>query len=100
MGLALWIAAGLTAFAAARLMPFLRPRVVGELVAAVASAVTLGAAATALDFGGWREPDWRAGLFVLLGTFAAIALRRSVLQLIPRADAGSAAPPDRVVPRG
>jgi hypothetical protein len=45
---------------------------IAELFAVILSALFLGALATALDFGGWNEPDWRAGLFVLFGS-AAIA---------------------------
>jgi len=31
---------------------------------------------TALDFGGWSEPDWRAALFVFLGALAAYSFSR------------------------
>ena len=41
-----------------------------ELFTVVISALALGGIATALDFGGWNEPDWRAGLFVVFGSFA------------------------------
>lgn len=42
----------------------------------VSAAFLLGVAATALDFGGWHEPDWRAALFAFLGALAAAALFR------------------------
>lgn len=73
----MWIGAGLAAFALARLIgsgPRTRP--LAEFLLALAVAMILGLAATALDFGGWREPDWRAGLFVLAGAFAAVGMLR------------------------
>ncbi len=77
MGIVIWIGAGLGAFALARLIGSGRGAGrLAELVLALAVAMILGLAATALDFGGWREPDWRAGLFVLTGAFAAIGLLR------------------------
>ena len=48
----------------------------GELVAAIVIAFLLGVAATALDFGGWRELDWRAGLLAFLGAAAAVGIFR------------------------
>lgn len=57
----------------------MRPRGwIGELMVSVVAALALGVAATALDFGGWKEPDWRAGLFVLFGAFAAIGVVRLI----------------------
>lgn len=41
------------------------------------TAIAMGLLATYLDFGGWKEPDWRAGLFCFLGAFAAIGFYRS-----------------------
>lgn len=77
MGIAIWIGAGLAAFALARLIGSgRRASWLVELLLALAVAMILGLAATALDFGGWREPDWRAGLFVLAGAFAAIGVLR------------------------
>lgn len=35
-----------------------------------------GVAATALDFGGWNEADWRAALFAFFGAAAAAAAWR------------------------
>lgn len=77
MGLALWLGCGAAAFLSARIVPLLRPPAWWpELTAALVTALLLGALATALDFGGWREPDWRAGLFAFLGAFAAAGLAR------------------------
>ena len=77
MGLALWLAAGAASFGIARIVPFLRQgRWIAELVAAIVTALLLGGAATALDFGGWRVPDWRAGLFTCFGALTAVALVR------------------------
>ena len=50
-----------------------------ELVLAIVTAFLLGGAASALDFGGWREPDWRAGAFAFAGSFACVALLRVAL---------------------
>jgi hypothetical protein len=77
MGLALWIASGATSFAAARLLRSggaLRWPL--ELLIAIAAAVISGLAATALDFGGWKEPDWRAALFAFFASSAVLALSR------------------------
>ena len=77
MGIALWTACALMLFAAARFVPSGRPvRWVGELVAALTSAMLFGLLATFLDFGGWNELDWRAGVFVFLGAAAVIAIVR------------------------
>jgi uncharacterized membrane protein YeaQ/YmgE (transglycosylase-associated protein family) len=78
MGIALWLFAGGTAGTLARVIRKLRQRFLGELFVALISSVLLGGIATALDFGGWREPDWRAGLFALLGSFTAIGFFRLI----------------------
>ncbi|HEY8130997.1 MAG TPA: hypothetical protein VII12_03830 [Thermoanaerobaculia bacterium] len=49
-----------------------------ELALCLAAGAACGVAATALDFGGWRESDWRAILFVLLGTAFVIGAERAV----------------------
>jgi peptidoglycan/LPS O-acetylase OafA/YrhL len=73
MGISLWMACAAAVFLAIRRVPFGRPASwITELFAVILSALALGALATALDFGGWNEPDWRAALFVLFGS-AAIA---------------------------
>jgi hypothetical protein len=59
MGFALWLASGTLAFVAAWIAAFL-----------------LGLTATALDFGGWREPDPRAALACALAAFAIIGILR------------------------
>jgi hypothetical protein len=77
MGLLMWCVAGFAAAAIARLSaPGRTERWVTEGFAATASAVICGFVATALDFGGLKEPDWRAGSFALAGAALAIALLR------------------------
>lgn len=79
MGIALWTAAGLLAFAIGRLLPPARSGAwVLELLAALATALLLGLVASARDFGGWRELDWRAGLFTLFGALAVVGVCRLV----------------------
>lgn len=79
MGIALWIASGVLAFALARLLPFGRtPRWFAELAAATLVALLFGFLATALDFGGWNELEWRAGVFAFLGAFAAAGVVRGI----------------------
>jgi hypothetical protein len=77
MGLAIWLASGTLAFAIARFIPRGRGRKwLSELVAAWVAAFLLGITATALDFGGWREPDPRAALACGLASFAIIGILR------------------------
>ncbi len=77
MGVALWLLCGTAAFTICRFVEAGRPRPwAGELISALVVAFAAGVAATALDFGGWNEIDWRAGAFVLGCAFAAIALGR------------------------
>src|SRR5258708_39363131 len=77
MGLALWLASGTLAFVIARFIPCGRDRKwLGELVAAWMAAFLLGLIATALDFGGWREPDPRAALACGFASFAIIGILR------------------------
>ncbi len=78
MGIAFWTVAAVAAFLLARLAPWRRRGVAGELALSIVTALILGVAATALDFGGWREPDWRSALFALFGALAAIGLRRLI----------------------
>jgi hypothetical protein len=79
MGIALWATAGVLAFALARVIPITRSRRwTRELLIALLAALALGTLATALDFGGWRELEWRAATFAFCGAFAAVgALRLS-----------------------
>ena len=79
MGIALWAASGIAAFLIARNVPAGRStarRV--ELLLAIVAALLLGVVATALDFGGWRELEWRAGVLCFLGAFAALGAWRLV----------------------
>lgn len=77
VGIALWTAAGLAAFALARLLPPARPRGwILELLIALAAALLFGLAATALDFGGWQELEWRAGVFAFFGALVLVGLFR------------------------
>ena len=76
-GIGLWILTGLVAFILARLIrPGRTSRWLFELLAALIVAATLGLVATALDFGGLREPDWRAAAFAFGGALAAVGLVR------------------------
>jgi hypothetical protein len=56
------------------------PRRIGEFLVTLLAALPLGVLATALDFGGWNELDWRAGLFVFLGALAAAGAFRLTLR--------------------
>lgn len=72
MGIALWLLAGAVAWFVARIIPFARPATrIGEVLVSLSAAFLLGVVATALDFGGWREMDWRAALFAFFGALAA-----------------------------
>jgi hypothetical protein len=77
MGAALWLGSGALVFLVARFVPLGRGRRwLGELAAALTTAFALGVVATALDFGGWREPDPRAGLFTAFGSAAILGILR------------------------
>ncbi|HEX2832270.1 MAG TPA: hypothetical protein VHW00_04605 [Thermoanaerobaculia bacterium] len=77
MGIALWLSCGALAFGLARIIPAGRRKAwSGELLAALLCAFACGLAANALDFGGWKELDWRAALFTFFGAFAAAGLVR------------------------
>jgi len=79
MGIALWVICGVAAFAVSRAIAAGRPPAVAvEAAAAVVVALVAGVMATALDFGGWNELDWRAGAFALGCAFAAVACVRIV----------------------
>ena len=83
VGVALWLGCGFVAFVLARLIPLARRGWAIELALTLAAALLLGTLATALDFGGWREPDWRAGLFAVFGSFAAAGALRAVQSAKP-----------------
>ena len=80
LGIGLWLGSGVAAWLLARIIPLRRGRrgvgLWGELAAAVVAALLLGVLATALDFGGWNEPDFRAGVFVFVGALGAIGVTR------------------------
>jgi hypothetical protein len=79
MGAAFWLASALSVFLIARIVPAGRNQnYLLELAVCLAAATACGLAATALDFGGWRESDWRAILFVFLGTASVIGAQRVV----------------------
>lgn len=84
MGIALWVASSVAAFLFARLAPWRRGSgFVGELLVSVLAGILLGVTATALDFGGWNEPDWRAALFVLFGALAVAGAFRLTIAASP-----------------
>jgi uncharacterized membrane protein SirB2 len=84
MGIILWLVSGAIAFTIARIVPFARRASwAGEVLVTLSTAILLGGVATALDFGGWREPDWRAGLFILFGALAAAGLFRLTMTRSP-----------------
>ncbi len=79
MGAALWATSALSVFLVARIVPAGRaPNYLTEFGIALAAALAFGVLATALDFGGWRDTDWRALVFVLLGTAAATGAQRAL----------------------
>ena len=80
----MWVLAGIGAAVAARLVRAGRSGWVIEATIAVAVAGVAGLAATALDFGGWREPDWRAGTFCFLVAIGAIGLARLMALVLAR----------------
>ncbi len=81
MGVASWVISGIAAFLVARIVPFsTQMRWKTELVTALLAAMGAGVAATALDFGGWREPDWRAAVFAFFVALALVgALRAAIM---------------------
>jgi hypothetical protein len=77
MGIALWMICAAAVFFAIRHIRFGRPAGwMGELFAVVIGALVLGGIATALDFGGWNEIDWRAALFVFFGSMGLAGVFR------------------------
>jgi len=92
VGIALWITAGALASLIARLIRPAQPQSWWlEPVIALLAATILGFVATALDFGGWNEPDWRAAAFAFAGTLAVTAGARILrTRLFSRASAGAA----------
>ncbi|HXI14092.1 MAG TPA: hypothetical protein VNM92_15825 [Thermoanaerobaculia bacterium] len=77
MGVLTWVVSALLAALLCRLVPAGRPlRRLGEFVVACVVATMAGLLATALDFAGWNEPDWRAALFCFLCALAAVGILR------------------------
>jgi hypothetical protein len=87
VGIALWLAGGAAAFLIARIVPWARRGWWLELAVTLTVALLLGVLATALDFGGWKELEWRAGLFAFFGSFAAAGSIR-VLQSLGKSQGG------------
>ena len=87
MGVALWLLCGVAVFAASRVITAGRTAsFVKELLLVIVVSLLAGLTATALDFGGWGEVDWRAGAFVVLAGLAAIGISRTIrLALMRRA---------------
>ena len=74
----MWVTAALSVFLVARIIPAGRAsNYLTELVVVVVAALAFGILATALDFGGWRDTDSRAVVFVLLGAAAATGAHRA-----------------------
>ena len=74
----MWAVAGLVAFAIGRILPSGSALTwASEALIAVGAAIGFGLIATAFDFGGWRELEWRAGLFALAGASLILALARA-----------------------
>jgi len=86
MGIGVWFATGILAAVIARFVPFRRSsRWLAEWILAAVTALLAGLIATALDFGGWNEPDWRAGLFTFAAALAAVGWMRAAAGLVERA---------------
>ena len=76
-----WLTGSLVAFLAGRFIPLGRTaKWRGEALAASLGGVIGGVAATALDFGGWREADPLAATFAALVAFAAVAIQRMIFR--------------------
>jgi hypothetical protein len=81
MGVVLWLACGTAAFVIATIIPHGRSAAYeAEMNASLITAFVLGLVATALDFGGLSEPDWRAGLFAFFGSLAAAGAARFLMR--------------------
>ena len=76
MGAMTWLLAGGLASLLARPVSRFRRGWILEFVVSAAAALVAGVVATALDFGGWREADWRAAVFAFFAGFAMIAAVR------------------------
>ena len=73
----MWAGSAVIAFFVARNVPAARtPAKLLELSVAIVMGLLCGLAATALDFGGWQEMDWRAGALCFVGAMAGLAAIR------------------------
>jgi len=82
MGIALWSVEALAAFGIARLIaPGRGVHWLAEVMVALLIGAVAGLVATYLDFGGWAEADWRAGLFVFFCCLAALGAVRATFLL-------------------
>ena len=82
----MWLLSGIAATAVSRAISAARvPQFGAELLVALSVSFLAGLAATALDFGGWAELDWRAGVFVFCCSLTAIAAHRVVRLMLRRA---------------
>ncbi|HEX3110967.1 MAG TPA: hypothetical protein VHU41_17840 [Thermoanaerobaculia bacterium] len=79
MGVASWVVSGIAAFLGARIVPFSRQtHWKTELVTAILAALAAGVAATILDFGGWRDLDWRSAAFAFCFAVAVTGVVRAI----------------------
>ena len=79
MGVASWFVSGIAAFLIARIAPFSRQtHWKTELVTSIVAALAAGVVATALDFGGWQDLDWRSAAFAFCAALAAAGVVRAV----------------------
>jgi len=77
MGIATWFASAAVALAIARMLPVRPLSLPMEVLLTSAAACCYGLVATALDFGGWNEPDSRAAIFAFLGAATCLPLARA-----------------------
>jgi hypothetical protein len=79
VGVASWVVLGIAAFLVARIIPLSgQTHWKTELVTATVAALAAGVAATILDFGGWRDLDWRSAAFAFCVAVAATGVVRAV----------------------
>jgi len=79
VGVASWVVSGIAAFLIARIIPFSRQTYwKTELVTATVAAIGAGVAATILDFGGWRDLDWRSAAFAFCIALALTGVVRAI----------------------
>jgi uncharacterized membrane protein YeaQ/YmgE (transglycosylase-associated protein family) len=80
VGVVTQVVAAVAAFFIARIVPAGRPRRwAAELVVSILGALAAGVVATALDFGGWREAEWRAAVLGFVTALLLIGVIRITL---------------------